>query len=151
MSDYKEIIVELETEKLVEYAKELFNLEFNFRYYIFQKGLDENNYKLAADEYSKAIQPIKQKLNFLECIILPEIPEDANYVKGGALNELDRVLGKIWRIIVANERFCNEYGGVNFTDEQTPNLYKEIYDKHLEELKEFMYYFIKISNILFSK
>lgn len=31
------------------------------------------------------------------------------------------------------------------------NYMKNIYDKHLEELKEFMYYFIKVSNTLFSK
>ena len=105
---------------------------------------------MAADEYSQAIQSLKQKLNHVENI-LPEIPKDTNYVKDETLEELNRELGKIWRIIVANETFCNEYGGVSFTDEQTPNLYKEIYDKHLEELKEFMYYFIKISNILFSK
>ena len=146
MSDYKEIIKQ-KTEKFIEYAKELTTLEMNFRTYIIEKGLSEENYKLASTEYSEAIKPLKEKVTNVEKQ-LAEITENTDFVGQETLNT---ELGKIWRIIIANETFCNEYGGISFTDEPATNLYKEIYDKHLEELKEFMYYFIKVANTLFSK
>ena len=149
MSDYKNII-DQETKNFIEYAKELANLEINFRTYISEKGLSEESYKIASEEYSKAIIPIKSKVNEVENQ-LSEITEQTNFVSDETLKELNIQLGRIWRIIVANQTFCNEYGGVQFTDEATDNLYKEIYDKHIEELKEFMYLFIKVSNVLFSK
>lgn len=149
MSDYKNIIDE-ETKKFLEYVKGLATLEINFRTYISEKGLSEGSYKLAADEYSEAIKPLKIKINETESK-LAEITENTNYVSKETLNELNTELGRIWRIIIANKTFCDEYGVVSFTDEPAQNLYKEIYDKHLEELKEFMYYFIKVANMLFSK
>ena len=82
---------------------------------------------------------------------LSNITENTQYVSDELLNELNKQLGKIWRIIIANETFVNDYGGVSFTDEQVENSYKKIYDNHLLELKEFMYYFIKVANTLFSK
>lgn len=149
MSDYKNII-DQETNNFIEYVKELANLELNFRKYISENGLSEENYKLAASEYSVAIKPIKEKVEKVENTLL-EITEQTNIVNEDTLDELNRQLGKIWRIIVMNETFANDYGSVSFTDEPVDNLYKEIYDKHLAELKEFMYYFIKVSNVLFSK
>ena len=149
MSDYK-IIIDQETKNFIEYAKELATLEINFRIYINEKGLSEESYKVASTEYSEAIKPLKEKITNVENQ-LAEITKNTNYVSQDTLNELNKELGRIWRIIIANETFCIEYGGVSFTDESVQNLYKEIYDKHLEELKEFMYYFIKVSNTLFSK
>ncbi len=149
MADYKTII-DQETKNFIEYAKELATLEINFRIYINEKGLSEESYKVASTEYSEAIKPLKEKITNVENQ-LAEITKNTNYVSQDTLNELNKELGRIWRIIIANETFCIEYGGVSFTDESVQNLYKEIYDKHLEELKEFMYYFIKVSNTLFSK
>lgn len=149
MSAYKNIIDE-ETKKFIEYAKELATLEINFRTYIFEKELSEDSYRLAANEYSEAIKPLKVKIGEAESK-LAEMTEETNYVSDDTLNELNKELGRIWRVIVTNKTFCEEYGGVSFTDGPTQNLYKEIYDKHLEELKEFMYYFVKVVNILFSK
>ena len=149
MSDYKNIL-DQETKNFIGYAKELANLELNFRTYISEKGLSEGSYKLASDEYSQTIKPLREKVSNVESE-LSNLTENTQYVSDEMLNELNRELGKIWRIIIANETFCNEYGGVSFTNEPVKNLYKEIYDKHLEELKEFMYYFIKVANILFSK
>ena len=149
MSDYKAII-DQETKKFIEYTKELATLEINFRTYINEKGLNEESYKLASTEYSNAIKPLKGEITNVENQ-LAEMTENTNYVSKDTLNELNIELGRIWRIIIANETFCIEYGGVSFTDEPVQNLYKEIYDKHLEELKEFMCYFIKVSNTLFSK
>ncbi len=149
MSDYKNIIDE-ETKKFIGYVKELATLEINFRTYISEKELSEDSYRLAANEYSEAIKPLKVKISETENKLV-EITEKTNYVSESTLNELNKELGRIWRIIVANKTFCEEYGGVSFTDEPVQNLYKEIYDKHLEELKEFMYYFIKVANTLFSK
>lgn len=149
MSDYKNIINQ-ETENFIGFARELADLELNFRSYISEKGLSEESYKLAADEYSVAIKPIKEKVEKVENV-LSEITEPTDFVSDDKLVELNKQLGRIWRIITANQTFTVDYGGVSFTDEPADNLYKEIYDKHLEELKEFMYYFIKIANILFSK
>lgn len=149
MSDYKNII-DQETKNFIGYAEELANLELNFRTYISEKGLSEDSYKLASDEYSQAIKPLREKVSNVESE-LSNFTENTQYVSDEMLNELNRQLGKIWRIIIANETFCNEYGGVSFTNEPVKNLYKEIYDKHLVELKEFMYYFIKVANVLFSK
>lgn len=53
--------------------------------------------------------------------------ENTNYVSQDTLDELNTELGRIWRIIIANETFCNEYGGVSFTDEPVQNLYKAFY------------------------
>lgn len=149
MSDYENII-DQETKNFIGYAKELATLEINFRTYIIHKGLDEKNYRLAANEYTEAIIQLKVKVKETE-IKLSEMTEDTQYVAESVLNEFNMELGRIWRVIIANETFCNEYGGVSFTDEPVQNLYKEIYDKHLEELKEFMYLFIKVANTLFSK
>lgn len=149
MSDYKNII-DQETENFIGYAKELANLELSFRSYISEKGLSEESYKLAADEYSIAIKSMKERVEKVENILL-EITETTNFVSDSKLDELNQQLGRIWRIITANQTFTIDYGGVSFTDEPADNLYKEIYDKHLEELKEFMYYFIKTANTLFSK
>lgn len=149
MSDYKNII-DQETKKFIEYAKELATLEMNFRTYINEKGLNEESYKIASTEYSEAIRPLKEKIKNIENQ-LADMTENTDYVSQDTLNELNTELGRIWRIIIANETFCNEYGGVSFIDEPVKNLYKEIYDKHLEELKEFMYNFIKVANTLFSK
>ena len=149
MSDYKNII-DQETENFIEYAKKLATLEINFRAYINEKGLSEESYKLASTEYSEAIKPLKGKITNVEKQ-LDKMTENTEYVSDSKLGELNKELGRIWRIIIANETFCNEYGGVSFTNEPAQNLYKEIYDKHLEELKEFMYFFIKIANTLFSK
>lgn len=149
MSDYENII-DQETKKFIGYAKELATLEINFRTYIFDKGLDEENYRLASKEYKEAIIPLKAKVQEIESE-LSEMTEKTEYVKESVLNEFNIELGRIWRVIIANETFCNEYGGVSFTDEPVQNLYKEIYDKHLEDLKEFMYLFIKVANTLFSK
>lgn len=147
MSDYKNII-DQETKTFIGYAKELANLELNFRAYIAEKGLSEESYKIAANEYSEATKKLRDKVNETK-IKLDEIVEESDYVNKETLNELNIELGRIWRIIVANETFVNEYGGVQLGNE--PNLYKKIYDEHLEELKEFMYLFIKVSNVLFSK
>lgn len=149
MSDYKNII-DQETENFIGYAKELANLELNFRSYISEKGLSEDSYKLAADEYSVAIKTIKEKVEKVENTLL-EITEQTDFVGDDKLDQLNQQIGRIWRIITANQTFTIDYGGVSLTDEPANNLYKEIYDKHLEELKEFMYYFIKIANTLFSK
>ena len=149
MSDYKNIL-DQETKNFIGYAKELADLELNFRTYISEKGLSEDSYKLASDEYSQAIKPLREKVSNAESE-LSNLTENTQYVSDEMLNELNRQLGKIWRIIIANETFVNDYGGVSFTDEQVENLYKKIYDNHLLELKEFMYYFIKVANILFSK
>lgn len=149
MSDYKNII-DQETKNFIGYAKELSDLELNFRAYISEKGLSEDSYRLASDEYSQAIKPLKEKVSKVESVLL-EMTEKTEFVSDEILNELNRELGKIWRIIIANETFANDYGSVSFTDEPVENLYKEIYDKHLAELKEFMYYFIKVANTLFSK
>lgn len=149
MSDYKNI-VDKERKNMLEDAKALANLELNFRTYISQKGLNEESYILASNEYSEGINAFKVKLKEIENL-LAKLPEDTDYTSQDDLDDLNKELGRIWRIIIANETFCNEYGGVHFTDSDTSNKYKEIYDKHLEELKEFMYYFIKIANTLFSK
>ena len=149
MSDYKNIL-DQETKNFIGYAKELANLELNFRTYISEKGLSEDSYKLASDEYSQAIKPLRENVSNVERE-LSNITENTQYVSDELLNELNRQLGKIWRIIIANETFVNDYGGVSFTDEQVENSYKKIYDNHLLELKEFMYYFIKVANTLFSK
>ena len=149
MSDYKNII-DQETENFIGYAKELANLELNFRSYTSEKGLSEDNYKLAAEEYSVAIKPIKEKVEKVENILL-EITEPTDFVSDDKLDQLNQQLGRIWRVITANQTFTIDYGSVSFTDEPVQNLYKEIYDNHLLELKEFMYYFIKIANTLFSK
>ena len=149
MSDYKNII-DQETKNFIGYAKELANLEANFRTYISEKGLSEDSYKLASDEYSQAIKPLKEKISSVESS-LAEITENTEYVSDEMLNELNRELGRIWRIIIANQTFVNDYGSVSFSDDPVENLYKEIYDKHLVEVKEFMYYFIKVANTLFSK
>lgn len=141
MSDYKAIINE-KTEKVIEFTKELANLELNFRTYISEKGLSEESYKIATQEYSEGIQPIQKEMREIEKT-LEEMTENTNYVSQDTLNELNTELGRIWRIIITNKTFCNEYGGVSFTDKPEPNLYKEIYDKHLEELKEFMEYIEK--------
>ena len=149
MSDYKNIL-DQETKNFIGYAKELADLELNFRTYISEKGLSEDSYKLASDEYSQAIKPLREKVSNAESE-LSNLTENTQYVSDEMLNELNRQLGKIWRIIIANETFVNDYGGVSFTDEPVENLYKKIYDNHLLELKEFMYYFIKVANTLFSK
>lgn len=149
MSDYKNIL-DQETKNFIGYAKELANLELNFRTYISEKGLSEDSYKLASDEYSQAIKLLREKVSNVESE-LSNFTENTQYVSDEKLNELNRELGRIWRIIIANETFANDYGGVSFTDEPVENLYKKIYDNHLLELKEFMYYFIKVANILFSK
>lgn len=149
MSDYKNIL-DQETKNFIGYAKELANLELNFRTYISEKGLSEDSYKLASDEYSQAIKPLRENVSNVERE-LSNITENTQYVSDELLNELNKQLGKIWRIIIANETFVNDYGGVSFTDEQVENSYKKIYDNHLLELKEFMYYFIKVANTLFSK
>ena len=149
MSDYKNIL-DQETKNFIGYAKELANLELNFRTYISEKGLSEDSYKLASDEYSQAIKPLRENVSNVERE-LSNITENTQYVSDELLNELNKQLGKIWRIIIANETFVNDYGGVSFTDEQVENSYKKIYDNHLLELKEFMYYFIKVVNTLFSK
>lgn len=149
MTDYKNII-DQETENFIEYAKKLATLEINFRAYINEKRLSEESYKLASTEYSEAIKPLKEKITNVKKQ-LEEMTENTEYVSDSKLGELNKELGRIWRIIIANETFCNEYGGVSFTNEPVQNLYKEIYDKHLEELKEFMYVYIKVANTLFSK
>ena len=149
MSDYKNIL-DQETKNFIGYAKELANLELNFRTSTSQKGLSEDSYKLASDEYSQAIKPLRENVSNVERE-LSNITENTQYVSDELLNELNKQLGKIWRIIIANETFVNDYGGVSFTDEQVENSYKKIYDNHLLELKEFMYYFIKVANTLFSK
>ena len=149
MSDYKNIL-DQETKNFIGYAKELADLELNFRTYVSEKGLSEDSYKLASDEYSQAIKPLREKVSNAESE-LSNLTENTQYVSDEMLNELNRQLGKIWRIIIANETFVNDYGGVSFTDEQVENSYKKIYDNHLLELKEFMYYFIKVANTLFSK
>ena len=149
MSDNKNII-DKETKKILEYADELVNLELNFRKYIQEKGLSEDSYKQASIEYSEAIKPMKDELNNIDKI-LEEITEDTSFVSEEYLAELNKKIGKIWRIIVLNQSFVNDYGSVSFTDEPATNLYKEIYDKHLEELNKFMYNFIKRANLIFSK
>ena len=149
MSSYKNIIDE-ETTKVLEYAKKIANLEINFRKYISEKGLSEDSYKLASSEYTESIIPIKKYIDELEKTI-DSITEDTEFVTDEMRNELNRELGRIWRIITANKKFVNEYGGVSFTDEPAENLYKEIYCKHLEEADDFMYNFINIANSLFSK
>lgn len=149
MSDYKNII-DQETKNFIEYAKELVKLELNFRDYIFEKGLSEDSYRLASTEYRLAINPLKHKIKNVEDS-LSEMTEDTSYVSVEILNELNKELGKLWRFINMNETFVNDYGGLSLTDEPVKNLYKEIYDEHLAELKEFMYYFIKIANTLFNK
>ena len=148
MSDFKNLIDE-ETKKFIGYAKELAELEINFRTYTLER-LSEESYKKASDEYSFAIKTIKTNISDTENKI-SEITEKTSYVSEDTLNELNIQIGRIWRIITANRTFCNEYGGVSFTNEPVENLYKEIYDKHLEELNEFMYDFIRVSNQLFSK
>ena len=149
MSDNKNII-DKETKKILEYADELVNLELNFRKYIQGKGLSEDSYKQASIEYSEAIKPMKDELNNIDKV-LEEITEDTSFVSEESLAELNKKIGKIWRIIVLNQSFVNDYGSVSFTDEPATNLYKEIYDKHLEELNKFMYNFIKRANLIFSK
>lgn len=62
MSDYGTII-DQETKKFIEYAKELATLEINFRTYINEKGLSEESYQVASTEYSEAIKPLKEKGN----------------------------------------------------------------------------------------
>ena len=65
MSNYKTII-DQETKKFIEYAKELATLEINFRTYINEKGLSEESYKVASTEYSEAIKPLKEKITNVE-------------------------------------------------------------------------------------
>lgn len=147
--DFKmENFIRQETSNFLNMAEQLGELELNFRKYIGEKGLSEESYRIASREYSEKIQIIKAKVQEVE-EKLNNYEENSEYVGKELLSELNEKLGRIWRIIVANETFCNEYGGVQIADEE--NLYKEIYDKHLVELKEFMYYFIKICNTLFSK
>lgn len=148
MSDCKNVI-DKETKKFLEYAEKLGELELNFRTYISEKGLSENSYSLAAKEYSDNVAVLKKQIE--EAKVEIEDIEANNYVASDTLQELNVKLGRIWRIIIANETFVNEYGGVNFTDETQENSYKKIYEKHLQELKEFMYFFITTANILFSK
>lgn len=123
MSDYKNIL-DQETKNFIGYAKELADLELNFRTYISEKGLSEDSYKLASDEYSQAIKPLREKVSNAESE-LSNLTENTQYVSDEMLNELNRQLGKIWRIIIANETFVNDYGGVSFTDEPVENLYKK--------------------------
>lgn len=149
MSDYKNII-DKETRKFLEYARQLKELELNFRTYINEKGLSEESYRLASNEYSTKIKSLKLEIDEANRK-LSEITEETNYANIDTVNALDMELGKIWRIIILNETFVNEYGGVQFSNEPEPNTYKEIYDEHLEKLKEFMNYFIKSANNLFSK
>ena len=147
--DFKmENFIRQETSNFLEMAEQLGELELNFRKYIGEKGLSEESYRIASREYSEKIQIIKVKVQEVE-EKLNDYEENSEYVGIEILSELNEKLGRIWRIIVANETFCKEYGGVQIADEE--NLYKEIYDKHLVELKEFMYYFIKVCNSLFSK
>lgn len=149
MSDYK-IVIDEKSKEVIELTKKLANLELNFRTYISEKGLSEESYKIASQEYSDEIKTVREKMNEVEKA-LNEIQENTNYISNEQVNELNVELGRIWRIIIANSTFCDEYGGVQFGSEPTTNLYKEIYDKHLEELKNFMNYFVKIVNLLCSK
>ena len=143
-----ENFISQETSNFLEMAEQLGELELNFRKYIGEKGLSEESYRIASREYSEKIQIVRAKVQEVE-EKLNDYSENSDYVSKETLCELNERLGRIWRIIVANETFCNEYGGVQIANED--NLYKEIYDKHLMELKGFMYYFIKVSNLLFSK
>ena len=105
MSDYKNII-DKATNDMIAYAKKLVTLEENFRTYIFEKGLDEENYKLASKEYSEEIKLMKPKIKEIEDKII-EINEETEYVSGDVLKELNIELGIIWRIITANQVFTN--------------------------------------------
>lgn len=119
MSNYKTII-DQETKKFIEYAKELATLEINFRTYINEKGLSEESYKVASTEYSEAIKPLKEKITNVENQ-LAEITENTNYVSQDTLNELNTELGRIWRIIIANETLADSYGNVSFNDDSMGN------------------------------
>ena len=78
MSDYKNMI-EQEIKNFIGYAKRLGELELNFRTYIDEKGLSEESYKLASQEYSYAIKPLKVKLQEVENK-LAESSERTDYV-----------------------------------------------------------------------
>ena len=158
MADYTTII-ETQVKKLIENCTKLQDLEENFRTYTFERGLSEDNYRVAAKEYSEAIKLIKEEVTEIGQVIedlnaVQEIDTESKNTKFANIEderEFNKSLGVLWRIIIMNETFCKEYGGIQLTDEPYPNLYKEIYDKHLEEVKEFMYDFIRIANAVFSK
>ena len=150
MENVKEFI-SIERKNFIEYAEKLAVLESNFRTYVLEK-LSEKSYQKAADEYNAEVNKLKQIINQVNAKLM-QINNNVNYFSQEDVDKINMKLGKIWRIIIANLCFCDEYGNVRLTDDEEvdKNLYKQIYEKHLKDLKDFMYDFINIINILFSK
>ena len=139
-----------QAKNIIEISNKLFELELNFRKYIMEKELSEESYKIAAAEYIVEIKNIDSSIENINNI-LESIDEEESYLEETDLNIINAVLGKIWRVIIINRTFCKEYGDVQFTEVTTPNIYKDIYEKHLIQLEEFMYRFINTINLLSHK
>ena len=139
-----------QAKNIIEISNKLFELELNFRKYIMEKELSEESYKIAAAEYIVEIKNIDSSIENINNI-LESIDEEESYLEERDLNSINMLLGKIWRVIIMNKTFCKEYGGVQLTEEITPNIYNDIYEGHLIKLEEFMYRFINTINLLSQK
>lgn len=152
MVDYKEMLNQKADEFLND-AKRIFELELNFREYI-NEMLSEDSYKKASREYdeetSKIMVRIKETNKILEEVD-ENVMEDMNCVSKEKMQELNIELGKIMRIMGLNSWWVKEYGDVSFDDKPCENLYKKIYDEHIENSKEFLFEFINVTNKLFNK
>jgi len=149
MYEYKEIL-DQETKKFIGIAEEILNLESNFRTYIFERELSEESFRIASREYNERIIFLKEQIVNTEEKI-SQITEKTEFVTENSIQELNILVGRICRMMVSNKTFTENYGGVKLVDDNEPNLYKEIYDKHIEDAKEFLYYFLKVANRLFNK
>lgn len=152
MSDYKELVNKKADELLAD-AKRIFELELNFREYV-TTMLSEDSYRKAAKEYNEETQKIMLKIEETNKIleeIDDEVSGDNCYVSKEKMKELNIELGKIMRIMGLNSWWVIEYGDVSLDDKPIENLYKKIYDEHIEDAKKFLFHFINITNKVFNK
>lgn len=152
MVNYKEMLNQKADEFLND-AKKVVELELNFREYI-NEMLSEDSYKRASREYAEETNKIMTRINetnkFLE-EVNENMTEEMNCVPKEKMQELNIELGKIMRIMGLNSWWVREYGDVSFDDKPCENLYKKIYDEHIENSKEFLFEFINVTNKLFNK
>lgn len=150
--DYKEMLNQ-KADEFLNYAKKVFELELKFREYV-NEMLSEDSYRKAAREYaeetSKIMTKIKETYKILE-EVNENVTENMNCISKEKMQELNIELGKIMRIMGLNSWWVKEYGDVSFDDKPCENLYKKIYDEHVENSKEFLFEFINVTNKLFNK
>lgn len=152
MLDYKEL-VNKKADEFIKDAKKIFELELNFREYV-SKMLSEDSYRNAVKEYNEETKVIMDKIDEANKMlekINEDVPNDTYCVPKEKIQELNIELGKIMRVMGLNSWWVKEYGNISLDDKPTENLYKKIYDEHIEDARKFLFDFIDITNKIFNK